>query len=373
MGPIFRFTPEFTPERGLLMNQFNYFSNPELRGHKHVSFVTDEASGLKAIIAIHDTSMGDVAGGGIRMKPYENDELALKDALRLSRGMTYKNALAALPAGGAKTVVIGDPATEKTPELLTALARAINTLGGNYVAGQDVGTNSEDMAIMARTTNFVAAGSDDDASSVDGNAYTALGVYLAMRVAVRAKLGRENLSGVSVALQGVGKVAYKLASLLVKEGAEVYATDVNKQALNAAVENLGVKPVAVEEIAYLDVDVFSPCALGGILNSTSIPKLRASIVCGAANNQLATDADDELIHSHDILYMPDYLVNAGGVICGFAMVQGINDADKLTEMVGRISPTAEQVVHISQQKNVGMQAAADELAEKILSDARNKK
>lgn len=344
----------------------NYFNHPEFDNHKFVSFACDKPSGLKAIIAIHDTTLGGIAGGGIRMQPYANEELALRDVLRLSRGMTYKSALAGLPLGGGKTVVIGNPAVDKTPALLTALAKVIDTLGGYYLSGEDVGTNRDDMEIMSRTTKFVASG------PVDGNVFTALGVYSAMQVALKAKLGKSHFSGVSVALQGMGKVAYELAFLLKKAGAEVYAADVNLQALSRAVEELAVKPVPVEEITCLDVDVFSPCALGAILNETSIPKLRASIVCGAANNQLATDADDQLIRRYNILYLPDFVVNAGGVISGFSMEQeGITDCEIIRQRVTHIADTSEKVINLSRKENIGTQKAACCLAEGILSNARN--
>ena len=344
----------------------NYFDHPEFCDHEFVSFVYDNSSGLKAIIAIHDTTLGGLAGGGIRMQNYASDEMALGDAFRLSRTMTYKAALAGLALGGAKTIVIGNPETDKTPELLTALAKAINTLGGYYRAGEDVGTNSDDMQIINRTTTFVASG------PVDGNVFTALGVYLAMRVAVKMKLGRENLCGVSVALQGMGKVAYELACLLKKDGAEIYAADINSRALEKAVENLGVKPIAVDEIAYQDVDIFSPCALGAILNEMSIPKLQAGIVCGAANNQLATEVDDKLMRSRNILYLPDFVVNAGGVISGFSMEQeGITDHDTIARRVSRIAITAKKVIDLSEKENIGTQEAAYKLAEGILNHARS--
>ena len=342
------------------------FSNPEFHDHEQVSFFHDAASGLKAIIAIHSTAMGAVSGGGIRMRNYATEDEALVDVLRLSRGMTYKSALAGLPLGGAKSVIIGDPAVDKTPELWAAMARAIESLGGRYIAGEDVGTNTADMDAMGKLTPHVA-------SSIGPNTapYTALGVYLAMRVAVNNQLGKDDLSRVRVALQGYGKVASLLAELLVRDGAQVYGADVNEVALNAGVEKLGITAVPVADIASLDVDVFAPCALGGILNEHSIPRIRACVVCGAANNQLASPADDLRIHEAGILYMPDYLVNAGGVIAAVAStMRGINDHEGLVAEVERISDSAEAVITLSREQGIPMQLAADRLAESMLAESR---
>jgi len=344
----------------------NYFDHPEFHGHEHVSFFCDAASGLKAIIAIHDTSMCEVSGGGIRMKAYADDEQALCDVLRLSRGMTYKSALAGLPLGGAKSVIIGDPRTDKSPQLWAAMGRAINALGGRYIAGEDVGTTSADMDSIARVTPYVESSKGPNTAP-----FTALGVFLAMQVAVRERLGRASLDGVSVALQGVGKVASRLAALLVNAGARVYAADVNRPALDAVIDELGITPIPVDEIMELEVDVFSPCALGAILNNETIPALRAAIVCGAANNQLATAADDALLREHGILYMPDYLVNAGGVIAAACdKFEGVSDEKALADRVGRIATVAEDVIRTAKERECGMQAAADTLADRILGDAR---
>ncbi|BFM14474.1 Glu/Leu/Phe/Val dehydrogenase dimerization domain-containing protein [Maricurvus nonylphenolicus] len=339
------------------------FNHEEFSGHEQVVFVSDQSSGLKAIIALHDTTLG-IAAGGIRMRAYEDSEQALADVLRLSRGMTYKSALAGLPLGGGKTVVIGDPATAKTPELLEALGKAIDSLGGRYSAGEDVGMGDEDMEVIARQTSYVARG-----EAADTAPDTAKGVYLAMQTAVRNKLSRDTMAGVQVAIQGMGKVAFHLAELLVNDGAKVVATDIDQAVLDRAVTELGVETVSPEEITYLDVDVFAPCALGAILNNESIPQIQASIICGAANNQLAKPEHDQLLREHDILFMPDYAINAGGIISGACRFAGLDDATR-EAMLAKISTTSQQIIDLADEQNIGTQLAADQLAEQIITAAK---
>ncbi|HNR77339.1 MAG TPA: Glu/Leu/Phe/Val dehydrogenase dimerization domain-containing protein [Parvularculaceae bacterium] len=342
------------------------FEHPEFRGHEEIAFFNDVASGLRAIIAIHSTAMGAVAGGGIRMRVYANEAQALGDVLRLSRGMTYKSALAGIRLGGAKSVIIGDPAKDKSPALFAAMARAIESFGGRYYAGEDVGTTTADMNEIAKTTRYVAAGDGPDTAP-----YTADGVYHAMRVAISRKLGREDFNGVRVALQGVGKVAQRLGARLAKEGARIVAADIDAEALARAVGDFGATAVGVDEILEEDVDVLAPCALGGVLNERTIPRIKAKIVCGAANNQLGTDLDDARLADRGILYMPDYLVNAGGVIVGAAAaLDGVQDADELSARVARIAETAERVIEKSERENIGTARAADRLAEKIIAEKK---
>ncbi len=337
------------------------FNHEEFFQHEQVSFISDKATGLKAIIAIHDTTLG-AAAGGIRMRPYENSEQALGDVLRLSRGMTYKSALAGLPLGGGKTVVIGDPNKDKTPEMLEALGQAIENMGGRYSAGEDVGMGDDDMEVIARKTQYVARG-----AAADTAPDTAKGVYFAMLTAVKNKLQRQSMEGVTVALQGMGKVAYNLASLLRDSGAKVYGADIDSDALAKAVDELGVEPVAVDEISYLDVDVFAPCALGAVLNKDSIPNLKTSIVCGAANNQLATEADDMLLRKHGILFMPDYVINSGGIISGACRFAGLDDSIR-EAMVAEIANTSQKIIDLSNESDIGSQAAANALAEKVIAE-----
>ena len=336
------------------------FNHPEFSDHESVTFFSDADTGLKAIVAIHNTTLGGAAGG-IRMRNYHSDDEALSDVLRLSRGMTYKSALAGLPLGGGKTVVIGDPSKDKTEALLEKLGECINRFDGRYCAGEDVGMGDDDMSVIARKTDFVARG-----DAADTAPDTAVGVYLAMQTAVKSKLGRDQLEGVSVAVQGMGKVAYQLAKQLKDDGATVYAADVNQQTLTRAVDELGVVPVSADEVQFLDVDVYSPCALGGVLNKTSIAKLNASIVCGAANNQLATANDDRELLQRDILFLPDYAINAGGIISGACRFSGLGD-NEIQRKLETIRGTCEQIIEISRQQNIGTQAAADHMAEQILA------
>lgn len=293
------------------------FSHPEFDGHEHVAFHHDAASGLRAIIAVHNTRLG-CGLGGCRMFPYGSDDDALTDVLRLSRGMTYKAALAGLPQGGGKSVIIGDPRRDKTPQLIRAMGRFVDMLGGRYVVAEDSGTSVPDIRLMAEVTRHIG-GLADEASVAAGRTgdpspATALGTFIGLRAAVRAALGRDDLRGLRVAIQGVGNVGYRLAKHLHDAGAVLWVTDLHAPAVDRAVAEFGATAVAMDAIHALDVDVFAPCALGAILNERSIPQIRAKVIAGAANNQLATPADGRRVLEQGLLYAPDYVINAGGII-----------------------------------------------------------
>ncbi|WP_293003264.1 Glu/Leu/Phe/Val dehydrogenase dimerization domain-containing protein [Nevskia sp.] len=293
------------------------FSHPEFDGHEHVAFHHDAASGLRAIIAVHNTRLG-CGLGGCRMFPYGSDDEALTDVLRLSRGMTYKAALAGLPQGGGKSVIIGDPRRDKTPQLIRAMGRFVDMLGGRYVVAEDSGTSVPDIRLMAEVTRHIG-GLADEASVAAGRTgdpspATALGTFIGLRAAVRAALGRDDLRGLRVAIQGVGNVGYRLAKHLHDAGAVLWVTDLHAPAVDRAVAEFGATAVAMDAIHALDVDVFAPCALGAILNERSIPQIRAKVIAGAANNQLATPADGRRVLEQGLLYAPDYVINAGGII-----------------------------------------------------------
>lgn len=290
----------------------NSFTHPEFSGHERVVFVNDKSAGLQAIIAVHNTERGP-AIDGCRMFQYESANVALTDALRFSRGMTYKNALAGIGSGGGKSVIIGDPRLDKTPALFEAMGSAIEALGGRYIVAEDSGTSPADMAAMAGTTSFVA-GLESDHSSGDPSPNTALGVFLSIREAVSFRFGHLDLAGVRVHVQGLGKVGFELARLLVNNGALVFASDINVNSCRRAREELSIQIVSNDELLTGSCDVFAPCALGGVLNEWSIPSLQTSIVAGAANNQLLTEEDHDRLSRAGILYCPDYLINAGGVI-----------------------------------------------------------
>jgi len=286
------------------------FDSPAFSDHEQVVFCKDSATGLRAIIAVHNTNLGP-ALGGCRMWSYESDEDALTDVLRLSRGMTYKNALAGLPLGGGKSVIIGDPRRDKTPALFESFGRFVDSLGGRYIAAEDVGTSVEDMDAAARFTASVRGGS---AGTGNPSPATAYGVYMGIRAAVAFRLKRNNLGGLKVAVQGLGNVGTHLCRHLHEDGAELYVADVNGAAVDSAVGAFDATAVTAGEIHGLDVDVFAPCALGAVIDDRTVQELRVAIVAGAANNQLAEDRHGDALHRRGILYAPDYVLNAGGVI-----------------------------------------------------------
>jgi leucine dehydrogenase len=283
------------------------FSAPSYDDHEKVVYCHDAKTGLRAIIAIHRAGPKGRALGGCRMVDYANDAEALNDVLRLSKGMTFKSAVSGLPLGGAKCVIIGDPNTQKTPELLRAMGRAINDLGGRYYTSVDVGISSDDVAIMAEETAFAVTGGDP-------SPMTALGVYKGVQAAVKHRLGKDSLAGVRVAIQGIGKVGYGLAEHLANEGAELIVADVNQSAVDQAVSELGATASSLEDILTLDVDVLAPCALGASIDDATVENLKAPIIAGGANNQLAHDGLAEVLKAKGVLYAPDYVINAGGVI-----------------------------------------------------------
>ncbi len=293
------------------------FSLSDFADHEQVVFVSDDKSGLKAIIAVHNSNLGP-ALGGCRMWPYASEEEAVRDVLRLSRGMTYKSAMAKLKLGGGKSVIIGNPRTHKTPELLAAFARALEQLNGRYIAAEDSGTSVADMKYMAQLTRHVAGihdkPSDEGTRSGDPSPATAYGSFIGIKAAVKERLGRDSLDGLRVAVQGVGNVGFDLARQLKDAGAQLWVTDIHREPLVQAGRELGATVVAPEEIFGLDVDVFAPCALGAILNDATIPQLKAKIVAGAANNQLAEARHGLELMKRGILYAPDYVINAGGII-----------------------------------------------------------
>ncbi len=339
------------------------FDHNEFREHEQVSFFSDKPSGLKAIVAIHHRVDGR-AGGGIRMRDYSGEHEALGDVLRLSRAMTYKMAMAGARIGGAKTVVLADPARDKTTAKLEALGRIVESFGGGYVAGEDVGITPEDIPVIKQHTSHVIGGPDDTTSPM-----TSLGVYQGMRAAVQERLGRDNLKGLRVAIQGAGNVAWHLMFYLQEAGAEITIADIDPAAVERAVAAYAVRVVAAEDILSQAVDIFSPCALGAVLNQESIPRLQADIVCGCANNQLAEAEDDARLHNRGILYVPDYVVNAGGVIVGTGILAG-DSRDEIQQRVEGIYDTCRRVISKAIAEDTGTEAAANSLAEAIIRHAR---
>lgn len=293
------------------------FSLSDFADHEQVVFCSDDKSGLRAIIAVHNSNLGP-ALGGCRMWPYASEEEAVRDVLRLSRGMTYKSAMANLKLGGGKSVIIGNPRTQKTPELLAAFARALENLNGRYIAAEDSGTSVADMKYMAQFTAHVAGivdkPTDGGTRSGDPSPATAYGAFVGIKAAVKERFGRDSLEGLRVAVQGVGNVGFDLARQLKDAGAVLWVTDIHRDSLTRAAAELGATVVAPDEIFGVDVDVFAPCALGAILNDQTIPMLKAQIVAGASNNQLAEARHGLELMKRGILYAPDYVINAGGII-----------------------------------------------------------
>lgn len=286
------------------------FSARDFQDHEQVVFVCDPATGLRAIIAVHSTARGP-AFGGCRMWPYAGDEEALRDVLRLSAGMTLKAAVMGLPFGGGKSVIIGDPARDKTPELLHAMGRAVHALGGRYLMADDVGTTVRDMAVIRDVTPHARGLAD---AVGDPCPATAWGVFQGMLAAAEHAFGSADLAGRIVAVQGLGSVGMRLCHYLHAAGARLVVSDIDPRRVETAAALFGAAAVAPDRILSVEADVLSPNALGAVLDDTSIPAIRARVVCGAANNQLAESRHGEALHRHGILYAPDFVVNAGGLI-----------------------------------------------------------
>ena len=343
------------------------FTQQDFADHEQVVFCSDDKTGLKAIIAIHNTNLGP-ALGGCRMWPYASEDEAVCDVLRLSRGMTYKSALAGLKLGGGKSVVIGNPRTDKTPALLDSLARAIDRLGGRYIAAEDSGTGVPDMQHMRKRTPFVAGveekPSDEGMRSGDPSPSTAYGTFVGIRAAVRERLGRDSLEGLRVAVQGIGNVGYDLARRLHAAGAELWVSDIDSRALARAEAELGATVIAADEIFAIDVDVFAPCALGAVINDRTLPQLKASIVAGAANNQLAEARHGLALMNRGILYAPDYVINAGGIIDVYYEHAGL-DAGRsaLIAHIDRIDDNLTEIFARSRREERPTGEVADAIAE----------
>jgi leucine dehydrogenase len=346
------------------------FEMPDFDAHELVVFGHDPHTGLRAVIAVHSTALGPAAGG-CRMWPYASTAEAVTDVLRLSRGMSYKNAMAGLAFGGGKAVIIGDARKNKTPELFEAFGRFVDSLGGRYVTAEDVGTTTQDMESVARATSYVSGlGRKPGEAGGDPGPKTALGVFLGIKAAVKFRFGRSDLSGVRVAVQGLGGVGYHLSRMLTADGAVLRVSDVRPTAVERVRDEFKASVVSPEQILAEDVDVFAPCALGAIFSAQSISKLRARIVAGAANNQLATDADGNALHAAGVLYAPDYVINAGGIISVAREYYGGTEAQVTTE-IHDIPARLTEIFERSRRENRPTNAVADQMArERIGRGAR---
>jgi valine dehydrogenase (NAD+) len=336
-------------------------------GHEQVVFGNDDATGLRCIVAIHSTRLGP-AVGGTRFRPYATEDEALDDVLRLSRAMTSKAACAGLDAGGGKAVIIGDPAELRSEALLRAYGRVIHSLGGRYVTACDVGTTPADMATIGRETPWVTGMDPVDGGSGDSGVLTAVGVHLGIRTAVQATFGEPSLAGRHVAVQGLGKVGSRLVGHLVDEGAKVTVADVSEAAVDRVTHLPGVEVVEVDQVLAVDADVVSPNALGGVLDEATIERIQARVVCGGANNQLATPDDAQRLHDRGVLYAPDYVVNAGGLINVVDELHpgGYSEA-RARRRVEAIPATLAQIVQVSRTEGVTTEEAATRVADRRIA------
>jgi len=331
-------------------------------GHEQVTFCYDPASGLKAIIAIHNTSLGP-ALGGTRMYPYETEDAALEDVLRLSRGMTYKSAAVGMNLGGGKGVIIGDPKKDKSEALFRAYGAFIERMKGQFITGEDVGMDVNDIEFMFMETDYVVGLSRGHGGSGDPSPKTAFGVIEGMNACVERKLKRKSLKGLTVAVQGLGHVGYHVAKLLHQKGAKIIGCDVDKEAMTKAKKEFGIKMVGPDEIYDVTCDIFSPCAMGGILNADTIPQLKCSIVAGSANNQLKNDKEDgQALQDRGILYAPDYVINAGGLINVALELEGYSERRAMI-LIRNIYYNLKRIFEISEEQQIVPNRAADQLAE----------
>ena len=331
--------------------------------HEQVVFCHDKATGLKAIIAIHDTTLGP-ALGGCRMWPYEKEEDAIFDVLRLSKGMTYKNAAAGLNLGGGKAVIIGDPAM-KSEALFRSFGRFVESLGGRYITAEDVNTSVPDMMYIKEETEFVAGLPETIGGSGDPSPFTALGTFEGIRSVAKYRMDKDDLNGVSVAVQGLGHVGYYLCEYLHEAGADLIVTDINQERIDTVVKEFNAKAVGLDEIYTVDADIFAPCALGAIINDDTIGNLKFKAIAGASNNQLLDEEKHgKMLKDMNILYAPDYIINSGGVINVY--YETINEyvRENVTQKVKNVYNILMEIYKISDDENIPTHIASSRFAER---------
>lgn len=331
--------------------------------HEQVIFSQDEATGLRCIIAIHSTALGP-ALGGTRFFAYADEDEALTDVLRLSRAMTYKNACAGLDLGGGKAVIIGDPAQLRSEALLRSYGRVVDSLGGRYITACDVGTTPADLAMVKRETRWVTGTDPAEGGCGDSGVLTAYGIYLAMRAMADVAFGSEQLAGRHIAVQGLGKVGSRVVGHLIDEGAKVTVADIDPDALDRVSGISNVESTGVDDVLSVDADIISPNALGGVWNQTTIEQLQAPVVCGGANNQLATPDDARRLHERGVLYAPDYVVNAGGVIMVSDELhrRGYSE-ERARSRVAQIPATLRNIIEVSRRDDIPTDEAALHVAQ----------
>lgn len=336
------------------------FETLDTSGHEQVVFCHNPDAGLKAIIAVHSTVLGP-ALGGVRMRPYADTQTALTDALRLSRTMTYKNALAGLNVGGGKAVLIGDSTQDKTEVLFRAFGRYVDSLGGRYITAEDVGTDVNDMENVYRETEYVVGVHQVHGGSGDPAPFTAYGALQGLMATLNRKFGNEEIGKYSFAVQGLGHIGMEFVKLLKERGAKLFVSDLNPKLVEHAVEEYGAEAVKPDEIYDLPVDVFSPCALEYAVNAETLPRLKAKVICGTANNQMSHVTGVEAA-KRGILYAPDYAVNAGGVINVSLEIDGYN-RERAMRMMRTIYHTVGKIFDLADRENIAPQYAADRIAE----------
>ncbi len=341
----------------------------QFRDHEQVVYLHDKETGLKAFIAVHDTTLGPSAGG-CRMWKYDNEVEALNDVLRLSRGMSYKNAVAGLKLGGGKAVIIGDSGTDKSEALFRAFGRMVDSLGGKYISAEDVGMTVEDLELIAEETPYVAGLNKGAHASGDPSPFTATGVFLGIKAAVKHKLGKDSVAGLTIAVQGLGHVGYHVCRQLHEAGAKLLVSDINQDSVNRVASDFGAETVDLDDILFVDADVLSPCALGAIINDDTIDHIKASIIAGAANNQLARDDHGQALMDRGILYAPDYVINAGGIINIAAETRGAYDVTWVKGKVEKIYDSLTVIFERSVSESRPTNHIADELANEIIQAAR---
>jgi leucine dehydrogenase len=334
-------------------------------GHEQIVFCHNKDAGLKAIIAIHNSVLGP-ALGGLRMWPYKSEAEALNDVLRLSRGMTFKNAVAGLNLGGGKAVIIGDPSKDKSEALFRSFGRFVNSLNGRYITAEDVGIDVNDMEWVFRETEFVTGVHQVHGGSGDPSPFTAYGTLQGLMAALTHRFGNEDVGKYSYAVQGAGHVGLEFIKLLREHNAKVFVTDINKQLVQRAVDEYGCTAVGVDDIYDVDADVYSPCALGGTVNEQTLPRLKCKIICGAANNQLATDAIGDEVEKRGLLYAPDYAVNAGGVMNVSLEIDGYN-RERAMRMMRTIYYNVGRIFEIAKRDGIPTYKAADRMAEERIA------
>lgn len=347
------------------------FQNQHFDDHQRVVSVFDAPSGLRAIIAIHSTALG-AAAGGCRLWTYEQPELALSDALRLSRGMSYKNATAGLPMGGGKAVILGPVQDDRRQAVFEAFGRVVDSLGGLYITAEDVGVSEADMAIVAKHTSYASGVAMQEGVGGNPSPFTARGVRIGLETAVRLALGRADIDNVRVAVQGLGGVGFNLCRELHARGAKLIVADIAEQCVEEACDLYGAERASVDDILLADVDILAPCALGGVITKDVALKMRAGIVAGGANNQMASDEAGRILYERGITYAPDYVINAGGIIMVTAEYLGTSDRNEVDVAIDSIGDRIHQILERSRLEARPTHLIADDMARTIIRKASHR-